>query len=156
MKQQIVGHVAYDFINQYPCFIALPRAEIDWQAINKYKEITATRASTRAIDYVHANSKLSQKSQHLYEIYNIKSGDVVKVGISSTGKRRDGKSIRAEYQVRKFNREEGDETIYASRIILDGIPNRNTALILEVILTSIRHAQGHSLKKHFLPYPIIF
>ena len=54
---------------------------------------------------VHGNSKLSTKAQHAYDIIDKRTNKVVKTGVSG-GKIKNGKSLRAEAQVRKWNREE--------------------------------------------------
>ena len=54
---------------------------------------------------VHGNSKLSTKAQHAYDIIDKRTNKVVKTGVSG-GKIKNGKSVRAEAQVRKWNREE--------------------------------------------------
>ena len=56
-----------------------------------------------AAKVVHGNSKLSTKAQHAYDIINTKTGETVKTGVSG-GSIRNGKSVRAETQVRKWNR----------------------------------------------------
>ncbi len=60
---------------------------------------------------IHGNSKASTKAQHAYDIIDKKTGKVAKTGVSGGGVRiRDGKqkSIRAEQQVRAWNKEEGE------------------------------------------------
>ena len=64
---------------------------------------------------VHGNSKLSNKAQHAYDIIDKRTDKVVKTGISGGKIRKDGKSYRAEQQVRKWNKEEG-RYIYESEI----------------------------------------
>ncbi len=72
-----------------------------------------------AAKVVHGNSKLSTKAQHAYDIINTKTGEIVKTGVSG-GSIRNGKSVRAETQVRKWNREHG-ETVFES-VITKQIP----------------------------------
>ena len=96
------------------------------------KAVDAVRASDKAVDaartsdkgggfvetfkeYVHGNSKASTKAQHSYDIIDTETGKVVKVGVSGGKVRRDGKSYRAEAQVRAWNKEAGREK-YKSRI----------------------------------------
>ncbi|WP_017413695.1 RHS repeat-associated core domain-containing protein [Clostridium tunisiense] len=74
----------------------------------------------------HGNSKSNNKPQHGYEIYHKKTGDGIKVGISGGKIRKDGKSYRAEKQVRDFNRRESKD-IYESRI-MGFFPDRQSAL----------------------------
>ena len=71
-------------------------------AINKVKSIS------------HGNSKFSTKAQHAYDIVNTKTDKVVKTGISG-GPIKNGKSVRAETQVKKWNKQEGEGT-YKSEI----------------------------------------
>ena len=63
---------------------------------------------------VHGNSKMSTKAQHAYDIINTKTNKVVKTGVSG-GPIKDEKSVRAETQVKKWNKQEGDGT-YKSEI----------------------------------------
>ena len=86
--------------------------------------IKAARAADNAIDatniaddvvdvsatvkHVHGNSKLSTRSQHAYDIINTETNEVVKTGVSGGRIRIDGKSSRAESQVRKWNKIEGN------------------------------------------------
>ncbi|MGM9776821.1 MAG: RHS repeat-associated core domain-containing protein [Prevotella sp.] len=69
----------------------------------------------KIVKNVHGNSKLSTKAQHAYDIIDKRTGKVVKTGISGGKIRKDGKSYRAEQQVRKWNKEEGGD-IYESKI----------------------------------------
>ena len=64
---------------------------------------------------VHGNSKASTKAQHAYDIIDTESYTVVETGASGARIRKDGKSSRAEQQVRKWNREE-NTTKYESNI----------------------------------------
>ena len=54
---------------------------------------------------VHGNSKVSSKAQHAYDIIDKQTDKRVKTGVSSGRIRKDGKSSRAEAQVRKWNKE---------------------------------------------------
>ena len=56
---------------------------------------------------LHGNSKASTKAQHAYDIINTETGKVVKTGVSGGAIRKDGKSVRAESQVREWNHQEG-------------------------------------------------
>ena len=65
----------------------------------------------------HGNSKLSTNAQHAYDIIELSTGRRVKTGISGGGIRiRDGKSKRAEKQVRSLNKKAGYEK-YGSEIV---------------------------------------
>jgi RHS repeat-associated protein len=64
----------------------------------------------------HGNSKTSTKAQHGYEIIDTRTGQVVKTGVSGGKIRADGKSYRAEKQVRDWNKEVG-EGAYESRTV---------------------------------------
>ena len=64
---------------------------------------------------IHGNSKLSTRAQHAYDIINTKTKMIIKTGISGGKIRKDGKSYRAEQQVRKWNKEYGGD-IYKSEI----------------------------------------
>ena len=65
--------------------------------------LKAARAADKAIEVVHANSRLSEKAQHLYEIYD-STGKVVKTGVSG-GAEVAGESVRALTQVKKWGKE---------------------------------------------------
>ena len=59
---------------------------------------------------VHGNASASTKAQHAYDIIDKETREVVKTGVSGGAVRKgDGKSIRAESQVRKWNKEAGYE-----------------------------------------------
>ena len=76
----------------------LPISFKDFKAIGKIQGV------------VHGNSKQSTKAQHAYDIVNKGTGKVAKTGVSGTGTRKsDGKSKRAEKQVREWNKEVGYE-----------------------------------------------
>lgn len=68
-------------------------------------------------DGIHGNSKSSIKAQHAYDILDRRTGLVVKTGVSGGRiRKRDGKSYRAEQQVRLWNKEEGGEYFYSEVI----------------------------------------
>lgn len=56
---------------------------------------------------VSGNSRQSTLAQHAYDIVEVKTGRRVKTGVSGGRIRRDGKSYRAERQVRSWNRNAG-------------------------------------------------
>ena len=64
---------------------------------------------------IHGNSRMSEKAQHAYDIIDKETKKRVKTGVSGGSIRKDGKSYRAEQQVRKWNKEAGYE-IYESKI----------------------------------------
>ena len=57
----------------------------------------------------HGNSRLSTRAQHAYDVFDNATGKVVKTGVSGGKIRKDGKSYRAEKQVRKWNKEENTD-----------------------------------------------
>ena len=75
---------------------------------------------TDPLGWLHGNAKASPRPTHVYVILDAR-GKLVKCGISSGKIRQDGKSYRAESQVRKFN------AGYSSKIIAK-CPNRQKAL----------------------------
>ena len=83
----------------------------------------------------NGNSKKSTKAQHGYEVYD-KNGKVVKTGVSGGKVRQDGKSYRAEKQVRALNRNSNDPNgPYSSKIVKNvpaGAGARETILDWEV------------------------
>ena len=72
-------------------------------------------ASKIVKSYVHGNSKASTKAQHAYDIINTETKKIVKTGVSGGKILKNGKSARAESQVRKWNKEAGKD-IYKSEI----------------------------------------
>ncbi|QQS03600.1 MAG: hypothetical protein IPK50_15000 [Fibrobacterota bacterium] len=77
----------------------------------------------------HGNHRNNRKANHVYEIRNKKTGEIHKYGISSGKIRKDGKSYRAEKQVRALNKAAGNNA-YESRIVKNGL-TRDRALKME-------------------------
>jgi RHS repeat-associated protein len=75
----------------------------------------AKRGADAIKNAVHGNSKASSKAQHAYDILNKETKKVVKTGVSGGKILKNGKSVRAETQVRKWNKEAGED-IYESKI----------------------------------------
>ena len=107
---------------------------------------------------MHGNSKFSKKKQHLYVITRTLNGktEIVKVGISGGRIRKDGKSSRAEKQVRNWNKSEAGS--FRSRIVEKDICGRAEALIKEKALADALKAKGLLFKekannKPFHTYP---
>ena len=82
---------------------------------NENDDTTTSEGGSKS---VHGNSKTSTKPQHGYEIYNKKTGDVVKTGISGQTLNKNGTSPRANTQVNKFNKLAGED-IYDARIVIE-------------------------------------
>lgn len=82
---------------------------------NTADDAVSSSVSDASTAVVNGNSKLSTNAQHLYEIVNTKTGQVVKTGVSG-GKIVNGESVRAATQVRRWNRVEGVGK-YAARIV---------------------------------------
>jgi RHS repeat-associated protein len=72
-----------------------------------------TKTIKNAISAVHGNSKASQKAQHLYEVFETGTGNVVKTGVSGGKVSKSGKSYRATSQVNKWNKAEGAGKYYS-------------------------------------------
>ena len=93
------------------------------------KEVKTIINKTKS--FVHGNSKLSTKAQHIYRIFDNVTGKTVKVGISG-GKisSKTGRSYRATTQVNKWNK--GNPNRDFDSEILEKVPAgknaRNTAL----------------------------
>ncbi|MGH0633365.1 hypothetical protein [Bacillus pacificus] len=60
--------------------------------------------------------------------------------------KRNGKSARAETQVRRWNRQY--ENVYDSRVVKRNIRGRSNALSWEVRHSDYRRSQGHSMRLH--------
>lgn len=92
-----------------------------YKVYKTYKKVNKYNRSLKKA----SNKKRSGKIHHGYEIYNKYTGEVKKVGISSQRVKRNGKSIRAERQVRDFNKRYGNK--YASRIVRVNLRGRYNA-----------------------------
>ena len=101
---------------------------------------------------VHGNSKTSTKPQHGYEIYNKKTGDVVKTGISGQPLNKNGTSPSANIQFNKLNKLAG-ENIYDARIVIENMPDRATALEWEKENALKLWEEGNSMAIHKRPRP---
>ena len=101
---------------------------------------------------VHGNSKISTKPQHGYEIYNKKTGDVVKTGISGQPLNKNGTSPRANTQVNKLNKLAGED-IYDARIVIEDMPDRVSALEWEKENALKLWEEGNSMAIHKRPRP---
>lgn len=115
---------------------------------------TATKIAKRLkkLAEINGNSKLSEKAQHLYEVFETSTSNVVKTGISDGKIRKDGKSYRAEKQKRKWNRAEG-EGKYDTRVvkkIAAGKGARVKALAAE-IKNANKHRRTLDSEKHKYP-----
>jgi len=103
----------------------------------------------------NGNSKSSSKQQHGYEVYN-RHGDVVKTGVSGGRVRKDGKSSRAEKQVRDWNVNKTDVNGPYSSKVMKTIPSQPNAR--EKILdweqkNATKHKATLDPDKHKLPKP---
>ena len=101
---------------------------------------------------VHGNSKNSTKIQHGYEIYEKETGDVVKTGISGQKLNVNQTSPRANSQVNKWNKIEG-EGKYEARIVKKDMPNRSSALEWERNNTNRLSRERNTLSHHKRPKP---
>ncbi|MGE8081434.1 hypothetical protein [Peribacillus loiseleuriae] len=100
---------------------------------------------------LNKNSKKSKAKNHLYEIYDMDSGKVVKVGISAGSIAKSGKYYRATRQVNKWG-----NTRYNSRIVKSNINGRSRALLYEQAHVNRQYNKGNlDLKagKHSRPMP---
>jgi putative membrane protein len=78
--------------------------------------IDAVKESKTTIKVVNGISRKSQKAQHLYEIFDKETGEVVKTGISGGKITKKGKFYRATQQVNKWNRM-NKKDVFDSRIV---------------------------------------
>ncbi|MEO1323889.1 MAG: RHS repeat-associated core domain-containing protein [Pseudomonadota bacterium] len=101
---------------------------------------------------IHGNSAASMKPQHRYEIYDTKTGDVKKTGISGAPLNQNGTSPRANSQVNRLNRAD-DGTTVAARVVETDIPGRRAALDAERAATNELSRQGNSLELQRRPQP---
>lgn len=66
---------------------------------------------------INGNSKLSERAQHGYEIYDTQTGLTVKTGISGGKRTTTGGSYRANRQASKWNQEAGSNDRYQARVV---------------------------------------
>ena len=86
-------------------------------SVNDVKDASKLFQKTKeTVQRVHGNSKISTKAQHAYDIIDTKTNRRVKTGVSGGRIRKDGKSYRAESQVRRWNKEAGEDGRYQSEI----------------------------------------
>jgi hypothetical protein len=78
----------------------------------------------------HANSHENNAPHHLYEVFDVERDAVYKYGICGKPLGTDGSSVRANEQVRLFNRVVGMFRFFAT-ILLTGIPGRKRAEEIE-------------------------
>lgn len=110
---------------------------------------------TVTVTKVHGNSKNSVNAQHGYEIFNQETGEVVKTGVSGGKMTKSGDSYRANRQVNKWNKKEG-EGKYAARVVYQnggGTGARRKALEWEAKNAEFWRNEGHLTdpKKHSRP-----
>ncbi len=84
--------------------------------------LTHNACVTDSAKETHGNSNASEKSQHGYEIFEKKTGDVAKTGISGQELNQNGSSPRANQQVNAWNKEAGYDK-YASTDPIKGVGN---------------------------------
>lgn len=124
----------------------------DRQEADAYITISQRLSVKGGSKSVHGNSKTSTKPQHGYEIYNKKTGDVVKTGISGQTLNQNGTSPRANTQVNKLNKLAGED-IYDARIVIEDMPDRASALEWEKENALKLWEEKNSMDIHKRPRP---
>lgn len=99
---------------------------------------------------MHGNDKRSPKPQHMYEIFNTKTNDVVKTGVSGRDLKANGTSPRGAEQVRDQNKAAGSND-YDQRLVVDGINGRQTILQGEKANADALRADNNSMALHKRP-----
>ena len=112
---------------------------------------SAAKATDAAQGGVHGNAKASTKPQHRYEIHD-KNGDVGKTGISGQPLNKNGTSPRANQQVNKLNKAEGDAA-YSATVKETNLPGRQAGLDAEQAATNSLAKEGNSLRLQKRPEP---
>ena len=97
----------------------------------------------------HGNSSKSTKPQHGYEIYDKKTGKIMKVGISGRPLK-NGISPRADEQVKYYNKQAGYEA-YDARILERDMPGRAYALQWEKDTARNYYNLGYEMPFHKKP-----
>jgi len=122
--------------------------------INSFNRHILDIVVNKVVKIVHGNSKASTKAQHAYDIINTKKEKVVKTGVSGGRIRKDGKSSRAESQVRKWNENEGEGTYRSEITHIEpaGSGSRERILKYEKDRAKFLHEQGElDPEKHQKP-----
>ena len=143
-----VNRVSGDLLNKY---YSTPLSTVE-EITSQNNKKTAIGMSEGGSKSVHGNSKTSTKPQHGYEIYNKKTGDVVKTGISGQPLNKNGTSPRANTQVNKLNKLAGED-LYDARIVIKDMPDRVTALEWEKENALKLWEDGNSMSIHKRPRP---
>ena len=94
-------------------------------------------------------------SHQYYDIFNKETNTIVKTGVSGGKIRKDGKSYRAEQQVRKWNKEKGGDVFES--VITDKIPEgkgaRDKILLIEKAKAKKYRDQGLLKDKYYHKIP---
>lgn len=135
VNDQAVANLAIEGMVEARVDAAISTAGLISPAPGVAPTLKAARAAEKVASAVHGNSRLSQNAQHVYEIRNTHTGEVVKTGISQSKITAAGKSPRAERQRNKWGSDSFETTIIAE--IPAGPGAREAALRIEKL-----NAQG--------------
>ncbi len=99
---------------------------------------------------INGNSKASMRLQHGYEIFEKRTGNVVKTGVSGGKLNKNGTSRRAISQVNKWNKSAGHKK-FTHRVVVKNVKGRSKILEWEKSNTKRLKNAGHDMYKHSRP-----
>lgn len=162
METRILNQISdYTYLPRYgqdvPNHIYTPDDNDKWHRSTNgrfvsHAEMGIENPTPDPVDKIHGNSKKSTNEQHVYEIYEKATNDVVKTGLSGQPLNKDGSSPRANTQVNKLNKESGYPK-YDSRVVIIGIPDRVQGLQKESENALRLKNEGNSMSIHKRPCP---
>ena len=162
METRILNQISdYTYLPRYgqdvPNHIYTPDDNDKWHRSTNgrfvsHAEMGIENPTPDPVDKIHGNSKKSTNEQHVYEIYEKATNDVVKTGLSGQPLNKDGSSPRANTQVNKLNKESGYPK-YDSRVVITGIPDRVQGLQKESENALRLKNEGNSMSIHKRPCP---
>ncbi|HYJ78431.1 MAG TPA: RHS repeat-associated core domain-containing protein, partial [Longimicrobiaceae bacterium] len=125
--------------------------ELAFSVLGPYEEMDE-RNLTALRNWVHGNSAAGTRAQHGYRIFNSRTGETIKYGISGQSLNQDGSSPRANRQVNAINRAGG--TVGAE--VLGRFPDRAAALKWERRMVDVFvRSSGRMPVGQRLPQPTI-
>lgn len=117
----------------------------------KSEGMSHSMAMTKAT--AHLNSYYNFSPHHMYEIYDVNTGEILEVGISgrSTSKDSDGNTISSRAQEKIRTKYKDTSLNLGYRVIKDNIPGRLAAAYEESLKVQEYKDKGLELKKQYSP-----
>lgn len=138
------GYRAYKGYKTYKKIKKVQRA---YKIVRRAKPLYRSKPKPR----YHGNSNRNMKSHHLYRIYDKRTNQTVKIGISGGKIARNGNSYRATRQINSWGRDR-----YGQKVIRKNIRGRARAKVWEQAAVNRYYRKGRlnmRSGKHKLPRP---